>query len=143
MTSRKPLNRDVTMSILPASQNKRRALVRISMIALGVVLLALALVSRTLSVAVHWPVLAVLAVFCVLAVLEFVTFDEAAKYAHFTAWYWGSLLGLFMIAFIQVAAGFSVASLSFVQDAIARRRSSKFNPRSWMIFSGKRLTRYA
>ena len=29
-----------------------------------------------------------------------------------------------------------------VHDAIARRRSSSFNPRSWMIFCGKRLTRY-
>lgn len=108
------------MSILPASQNKRRALIRNTMIVLGLVLFALALASRTWGVAVHWPVLAVLTVFCALAVLEFVTFDEVAKHEHITAWYWGSLVGLVTIALIQVAAVFNAEALSFVRETIAR-----------------------
>lgn len=107
------------MTFLPATQNKRRALIRNSMMVLGVLLLGLAVAARAWDVSVHMPMLAVLAVFCVLAVLEFVTFDEAAKFAHYTAWYWGSLLGVVVIALVQVLAAFSGEPFALIRETIA------------------------
>ena len=108
------------MSVLPASQNKRRALVRTLMVVLGLVLVAFALVARMWDVAVHWPMLALLVAFCVLAVLEFVTFDEVAKQAHYIAWYWGSLLGLIVVGLIQVLFAFTGQPFVIVQEALMR-----------------------
>jgi len=108
------------MSILPASQNKRRALVRILMVVLGLALVALALAGRIGGIAIHWPLLVALVAFCVLAVLEFATFDEVAKHAHYIAWYWGSLIGLIAIALIQVTFAFTGAPFVIVRDALMR-----------------------
>lgn len=108
------------MSFLPATQNKRRALVRASMIVLGLVLLGCAIAARVWGVAVHWPMLAVLVAFCVLAMLEFVTFDEIAKQAHYIAWYWGSLLGLIVVALIQLLFAFTGEPFAFVQAMLMR-----------------------
>lgn len=108
------------MSILPATQNKRRALVRSLMFALGLALIGFALAGRVGGVAVHWPVLAMLIAFCVLAVLEFVTFDDIAKQAHYIAWYWGSLLGLVVIVLIQLTFAFTGEPFVIVREALMR-----------------------
>lgn len=108
------------MSILPVSQNKRRALVRTLMVVLGLVLIGFTLAGRVGGIAVHWPVLAVLVAFCVLAVLEFVTFDEIAKQAHYIAWYWGSLLGLIVVALLQVTFAFTGQPFAIVHDTLMR-----------------------
>ena len=92
------------MSFLAATQNERRALVRALMIVSGLALLALASAGRLTEFSVHEPILALLVVFCALAILEFVTFDEVAKRAHYTAWYWGSFIGVATIALVQVFA---------------------------------------
>jgi hypothetical protein len=108
------------MSFLPATQNKRRALIRASVIVLGLALLACAFAARVWDIAVHWPMLALLVAFCTLALLEFVTFDEIAKRAHYIAWYWGSLLGLIVVAFIQLLFAFTGQPFIIVQEALMR-----------------------
>jgi hypothetical protein len=108
------------MSFLPATQNKRRALVRTLMVGLGLGLVGIALAGRVGGIAVHWPLLAVLVAFCVLAVLEFATFDDVAKQAHYIAWYWGSLVGLVAIALIQVTFAFTGEPFVIVRDALMR-----------------------
>jgi hypothetical protein len=106
------------MSVLPVSQNKRRALVRSLMIVFGLVLVACALAARTWDVEVRGPMMALLIVFCVLAVLEFATFDEIAKRAHYIAWYWGSVLGFICIALMQVAFAFDGSPFVAVQQTL-------------------------
>lgn len=86
------------MSLIPASQNKRRALIRVGMLGLAVVYVALMGAARTWDVPVHGASVAVLIAFCVLATLEFSVFDDVAKHAHYVAWYWGSFVGLFALA---------------------------------------------
>ncbi len=108
------------MSFLPATQNKRRALIRASVIVLGLALLACAFAARIWGIAVHWPMLALLVAFCTLVLLEFVTFDEIAKRAHYIAWYWGSLLGLIVVALIQVLFAFTGEPFAFVQTLLMR-----------------------
>lgn len=106
------------MSVLPVSQNKRRALVRSLMLVFGLLLVACALAAHTWDVEVRGPMVAALIVFCVLAVLEFATFDEIAKRAHYIAWYWGSLLGFICIALMQVAFAFDGSPFVAVQQTL-------------------------
>ena len=108
------------MSFLPATQNKRRTLIRNSIVVLGLALLGCALAARVWGVAVHWPMLALLVVFCALALLEFLTFDEIAKRAHYIAWYWGSLLGLVVVVAIQLLFAFTGEPFALVQAMLVR-----------------------
>ncbi len=108
------------MSVLPTSQNKRRALIRGSMIVLGVLLVACAALARFGGVATHWPTLILLVAFGVLAILEFTVFDDVAKRAHYIAWYWGSLIGIVSIAVIQVVFAFTGEPFEFVEAVLIR-----------------------
>jgi len=94
------------MSLLPASQNKRRALIRTLLFTFGAVLLALVLAMRVWGIQLHGAVIAVLIVFCILAMLEFTVFDEFSKQTHFRAWYWGSSAGAAGVALVQVLSTF-------------------------------------
>lgn len=100
------------MSILPATQNKRRALVRSAMVVLGLALLACVFAARVWEADVHGVTLAVLIIFCALAILEFSVFDEFTKQNHYVAWYWGSLAGFVIVALAQVV--FSLDAQIFV-----------------------------
>jgi hypothetical protein len=106
------------MPLIPASQNKRRSLIRTAMMFLSVLFVVFALSARIWDAPVHAPMLAVLVVFCVLALLEFSVFDEFAKLSHYSAWYWGSLLGLIGVAAVSVLFSLESHPLGPLQDAI-------------------------
>jgi hypothetical protein len=102
------------MSVLPATQNKRRGLIRNLMIILGFVLIALALASRVLSWSVDTPMLVVVIAFSALAVLQFETLDEVAKQGQYVSWYRVSMAGdvaIYAIHFMFMFSGGPFASL--------------------------------
>ncbi len=109
------------MVLLPASQNKRRLLIRTAMIALGLGLLACAIAARFWGAPVHGLTVAILVAFCALAVLELSVFDELAKQSHYVAWYWGSLLGLIAVAAAQVLLTLGRGPFGVVRGAIVDR----------------------
>lgn len=98
------------MSLLPVSQNKRRALIRTLLFAFGAVLLALVLAMRVWDIELHGVVIALLIVFCILAMLEFTVFDEFSKQTHYRAWYWGSSAGAAGVALVQVLSALDVST---------------------------------
>lgn len=108
------------MPLIPASQNKRRALVRTAMMSICFLFVAFAISARVWDAPVHAPMLALLVVFCVLALLEFSVFDEFAKLSHYSAWYWGSLLGLIAVAAVSVLFSLESHPLGPLQDTIIR-----------------------
>lgn len=99
------------MSVLPVSQNKRRALFRSLLIAAIAVLGVLALVSRVYGVDVHGLSVTISLPVMLLAALQFRALDEMARLAHYAAWYWGSFLAL--IAIGAIAIGLSNGVLPF------------------------------
>ena len=99
------------MSVLPVSQNQRRALYRSLMIGAIAVLGALAFVNRSFGVEVHTFATIMLLPIIVLAGLQFRALDEMARHAHYAAWYWGSFLAL--IAIGAVAIGLSAGAIPF------------------------------
>ncbi|HYD89015.1 MAG TPA: hypothetical protein VEA80_16180 [Vitreimonas sp.] len=107
-------------AILPASQNKRRALLRNLMIVIGLGMAACAVIARMTDIDTHWPMLALLVAFCALAVAQFNTLDEVAKQAQYIAWYWGSMLGLAAILLIQLPIAFAGQRPGFMQEALMR-----------------------
>lgn len=111
------------MSVLPASQNKRRALVRTLMFVLGGALLALTLFAQFTDASVQAIVLPILVAFCVLAVLEFSVFDEFAKQTHFIAWYWGSVIGLAAVAIGQALLALDAEPFVSLRSALANQLS--------------------
>lgn len=90
------------MSVLPVSQNKRRALYRNLMVGLIAILGVLAFVSRSFGVEVHQGASLILLPVVVLAALQFGALDEVAKHAHYAAWYWGCLAALVAIGALAV-----------------------------------------
>jgi len=98
------------MSLLPASQNKRRALIRTLLFVFGGVLLALVLAMRVWDMPLHGVIIALLIVFCTLGMLEFTVFDEFSKQTHYRAWYWGSSAGAAGVALVQVLSSFDVST---------------------------------
>lgn len=99
-------------SVLPASQNKRRALYRNLMVGLIALLALMALLSRVFGIDVHLATIFMLVPLLVLAPLQLSALDEAAKHAHFSAWYWGCMvavvaLGVLAIAIAQGAMPFA------------------------------------
>jgi hypothetical protein len=121
------------MSVLPASQNKRRALVRTLMFVVGAALVALTLFARFTDTSVHAAVLPVLVAFCVLAVLEFSVFDEFAKQGHYIAWYWGSLIGLVIVAAAQVLLAFDGQPFASLRNALADQLGAADPTEAFMI----------
>ncbi len=106
------------MSFLPASQNKRRAWARAGMSGLAVLFVALIAAGRMWDLSLHGVTIAVLIAFCVFAMLEFSVFDELAKRSHYIAWYWGSCLGLAVVAgahiFLSLDTQVGVSALDWV-----------------------------
>jgi hypothetical protein len=93
----------MVMSVLPASQNKRRALYRNLTFGLVGLLIVAAVAKRLLGIEVHqFAVVVTIAVFA-LAVLQFNELDEVAKQAHYVAWYWGSMLAVIVISALALA----------------------------------------
>lgn len=90
------------MTVLPLSQNKRRALYRNLMIGIIGLLGALTIASRVFGFDVHAIVLLLLFPIVVLAPLQFFALDEAARQGHFAAWYWGCFLGMFALGAIAI-----------------------------------------
>lgn len=121
------------MSVLPASQNKRRALIRTLMFVVGAALLALTIFAQFTDTSVHAIVLPVLVVFCVLAVLEFSVFDEFAKQGHYIAWYWGSLIGLVAVCAAQVLLALDGQPFAWLRSAIANQLSGANSVEAFMI----------
>ncbi|MEQ1818275.1 MAG: hypothetical protein ABL871_06660 [Terricaulis sp.] len=90
------------MSVLPVSQNKRRALYRNLMVGLIALVGVLTLLSRVFGVDVHIAVAFMLLPILVLAPLQLSALDEAAKYAHFSAWYWGCMAAVVAIGLLAI-----------------------------------------
>jgi surface polysaccharide O-acyltransferase-like enzyme len=92
------------MSVLPTSQNKRRAFYRnLSFGVVGLLILA-AVARRVFDVEVHgFATILAIAVFFI-AILQFNALDEVAKQAHYVAWYWGSMIAIMAIAVATLAA---------------------------------------
>jgi len=108
------------MALLPVTQNKRRALIRAAMIGFGLLLLGLVIAARAWDISLHWPMVLALVAFCALAVLEFASFDELARHAHYISWYWGSAFGLIAVVLTQVALGLSSPPFGALREGLAR-----------------------
>lgn len=108
------------MSVLPTSQNKRRALLNIVMYASVGLLVALAVASRTLGVSMHVPSTIVVIGIGVLALLQFNALDEMAKQAHYLAWYWGGLLGLSVMVALTLAIAATPQTFVFIEGLMLR-----------------------
>ncbi len=99
------------MSVLPVSQNKRRALYRNVMVGLIALLGVLTLLSRVFGIDVHLVAMLMLVPIVVLAPLQLSALDEAAKQAHFSAWYWGCMFAI--VAIGVLAIGLQQAAIPF------------------------------
>lgn len=108
------------MSVLPVSQNKRRALYRNIMVGLIALLGVLLLLSRVLGVDVHLATMLMLVPLLVLAPLQLSALDEAAKQAHFSAWYWGCMLAIVLIGVLAI--GLQQAAIPFEPVAAVASR---------------------
>lgn len=104
------------MSVLPTSQNKRRALFNIAMYVAVGLLVALAVASRMSGVSMHVPSTIVVIGIGVLAVLQFNALDEMAKQAHYLAWYWGGLIGLSVMAAFALANAATPRTFAFIES---------------------------
>ena len=106
------------MSVLPVSQNKRRALYRNVMVGLIALVGVLTFASRVYDIDVHLAAAFLLLPILVLAPLQLGAMDEAAKQAHISAWYWGCMaavivIGAFAIGLTQKVITFeAVASVA-------------------------------
>lgn len=119
--------------MIALSQNKQRVLYRnLAIAGLGLLTL-LAVIARVFGVPVHAPATAVVIASLVLSLLQFRALDEAAKQAHYIAWYWGSLiaLALVMLAGVAIATG----GLPFeLIETLAARALGESNPRNLFLF---------
>lgn len=109
------------MSFLPASQNKRRALVRAGMLGLALIYVALVVANWAWGTPVHGVSVAVVIAFCIFATLEFSVFDEVAKHTHYVAWYWGSFVGLLALAAGHILLSLDSRMVASVQDWMVSR----------------------
>lgn len=91
------------MSVLPVSQNKRRALFRNLLVGLIALLGVLTFASRMFEVDVQTVATVLLVPILVLAMLQLSVLDEAAKQAHFAAWYWGCTVAIVAIGAIAIS----------------------------------------
>lgn len=103
------------MSVLPASQNKRRALVGAAMYAAVGLLVVFAVASRMFGFSMHAPSTVVVIIIGVLSVLQFNTLDEVAKQAHYLAWYWGGLIGLSVMCALTLAIAVAPEVFAFIE----------------------------
>jgi len=106
------------MSVLPSSQNKRRALFTGAMFAAIGLLLVFSIASRMFGAPMHIPSTLVLFAVGVLAVLQFNTLDEVAKQAHYVAWYWGGLIGLAGMVLLTIAIDVAPETFSLIQNVM-------------------------
>lgn len=107
------------MSIIPSSQNKRRALYRNVMFALIGVMAVLALISRMTDIEAHAAATAVIIVVALVSVLQFGALDEIERQAHFTAWYWGSALALIALCAIGFGLVLDLVPFAWIEAATA------------------------
>lgn len=107
------------MSIIPSSQNKRRALYRSLMFALIGVMAALALISRVTDIEVHAATTAVVLVVALVSVLQFGALDEMERQAHYTAWYWGSALALVALGALGFGLVLDLVPFAWIEAAMA------------------------
>lgn len=106
------------MSVLPVSQNKRRALYRNAMVGLIALVGALTLASRMFGFDVHLIAAFLLLPILVLAPLQLGAMDEAAKQAHVSAWYWGCMAAVLAIGVLAIGLTLNVIPFEAV-SAIA------------------------
>ncbi|MBX3430595.1 MAG: hypothetical protein KF779_13520 [Hyphomonadaceae bacterium] len=90
------------MSVLPVSQNKRRALYRNVMVGLIALVGMLTFASRAFGFDAHLILAFLLLPILVLAPLQFGAMDEAAKQAHISAWYWGCTAAVVAIGVLAI-----------------------------------------
>jgi len=109
------------MSVLPASQNQRRAVVRFAMAALLVGYVGFVAAAQIWDVSVHSASTGFIVAFCVLAAMEFSVFDEIAKRSHYIAWYWGGALGLVAVAIVHVLLATGWQPVATLTDAVVAR----------------------
>ena len=119
------------MSILPTSNNGRRALYRGLSIGGIAILGVLAFVSRAFGADVHVLATVTLLPILALAGLQFGALDEMARRAHFAAWYWGCFLAL--IAIGVVAVGVSTGAALFAPIAAQAARLVGETPASAFV----------
>ncbi len=112
------------MSVLPASQNKRRALIRTLLFVFGGALLALTVAMRVWDAPVQGVIIPLIVVFCILAMLEFTVFDEFSKQTHYVAWYWGSFVGAVAVAVIHILLAFEGSAANAIRSVIATQIES-------------------
>lgn len=108
------------MSVLPTSQNKRRALFSVAMYVAVGLLLAFAVASRMFGLSMHAPSTIVLVIIGVLSVLQFNALDEVAKQAHYLAWYWGGLIGLTVMVTLTLAIAATPQTFAFIEGLMLR-----------------------
>jgi len=126
------------MTILPSSQNKRRALFTWAMYIATGLLVVFAFASRGLGVPMHVPSTAIIIVIGVLAVLQFNTLDEMAKQAHYLAWYWGGLVGLSAMGAIAIALAVAPSTFTYI-EGLMQQHAGKTDPETAFLL-GSALT---
>lgn len=107
------------MSVLPVSQNKRRALYRNVMVGLIALVGVLTLMSRVFGFDVHLASALLLLPILVLAPLQLGALDEAAKQAHISAWYWGCMLAVVAIGVLTIGLTQNVIPFEAVASVAA------------------------
>jgi Ca2+/Na+ antiporter len=108
------------MSVLPTTQNQRRALYRNLMTAaMGLLVLAV-VAGRVFSVPTGAIASVILVGIGLLALLQFNSLDEVAKQAHYVAWYWGSLLAMSVIVAVNVLFALTKEAPELAEAAMIR-----------------------
>lgn len=92
------------MSIAQPPRTRRRTALRIVTLSLLGLMIALSLAEPLLDASFFDLRLGVMALLLPLSALWIDALDEVAKQAHYWAWYWGSVLGLTVMAILSVAA---------------------------------------
>lgn len=99
------------------SQTKQRGIYR----TLSLVLLAafgvLFILARVMHLDVHWLAITVALAAVAFSLMQFFVLDEAAKQAHYIAWYWGGLVGLVALMAVGLAFATDVAPFEMVVNA--------------------------
>ncbi|OQW56470.1 MAG: hypothetical protein A4S17_13805 [Proteobacteria bacterium HN_bin10] len=108
------------MSVLPTTQNQRRALYwNLMTAAMGLLVLAV-VAGRVFSVPTGAIASVILVGIGLLALLQFNSLDEVAKQAHYVAWYWGSLLAMSVIVAVNVLFALTKEAPELAEAAMIR-----------------------
>jgi len=102
-------------SLLPASQNKRRALFHRLGYGLVAIAVLLAVAARALGIDVDAPATVLVFAAAVLAVLQFGALDETARQGQYVSWYWGGMAGVALLGLVSIGLSFDVIPFAPIQ----------------------------